>query len=159
MKRFKITSAVFITVIAVIFGFNTYYITGLYRSIRQTVERDVMNALADADLDEMWIRAERARGATQVAIMDASTHQTAQPERYGEVSAAQDSTGNGFVTTRHPDGSISTESFEIQRRQSFTNNFVSTVGRQFHSIMDDYVPVDLAVMDSVLVQRLNDRLI
>ena len=63
MKRFKIISATFIIVIAVIFGCNVYYLISLYDSIRVDVEREVMTALADADIDDMWERADRANRA------------------------------------------------------------------------------------------------
>ncbi len=64
MKHFKIISTSFVIVIAVIFGCNVFYLVSLYNSIRSSVERDVMTALADADLDELWVRAERAQVAT-----------------------------------------------------------------------------------------------
>ena len=58
MKRFRAISISFIAVIAVIFGCNVFYLVNLYNSIRETVEKDVMSALADADLDELWLRAD-----------------------------------------------------------------------------------------------------
>ncbi len=68
MKRFKTISTTFIIVIAVIFGCNVYYLVSLYNSIRNDVEREVMTAIADADLDELWIRAKRAQAGTQEAL-------------------------------------------------------------------------------------------
>lgn len=53
MKRFKTISTIFIVVIAGIFVCNVYYIVSLYNSIRADVEREVMTAIADADLDEL----------------------------------------------------------------------------------------------------------
>ena len=61
MKRFKTISTTFIIVIAVIFGCNVYYLVSLYNSIRANVERDVMAALADADIDDLMHRAGRAQ--------------------------------------------------------------------------------------------------
>ena len=61
MKKFRINSIIFISIIAVIFGCNVYYLTKLYHSIREDVEREVMTALADTDIDDMWERSERAR--------------------------------------------------------------------------------------------------
>ena len=57
MKRFKTISTTFIVVIAVIFSCNVYYLISLYNSIRTDVERDVMTALADADIDDLMYRA------------------------------------------------------------------------------------------------------
>ena len=81
MKRFKTISATFIIIIAVIFACNVCYLVNLYESIRSTVERDVKSALADADLDELWIRAERANRETRSKI--ASGEQEPGSERRG----------------------------------------------------------------------------
>ncbi len=67
MKRFKTISTSFIIVIAIIFGCNVYYLVKLYNSIRNNIERDVMTALADADIDDMWERADRANRAANAA--------------------------------------------------------------------------------------------
>lgn len=64
MKCFKTISTSFIVVIAVIFCCNVYYLVRLYNSIRNDVEREVMTAIADADLDELWVRAQRAQAGT-----------------------------------------------------------------------------------------------
>ncbi|WP_305298248.1 hypothetical protein, partial [Paramuribaculum intestinale] len=61
MKRFKTISTTFIVVITVIFSCNVYYLISLYNSIRTDVERDVMTALADADIDDLMYRAGRAQ--------------------------------------------------------------------------------------------------
>lgn len=64
MKRFKTISTTFIVAIVAIFACNIYFLVSLYNSIRADVEREVMIAIADADLDELWIRAERAKAGT-----------------------------------------------------------------------------------------------
>ncbi len=61
------------------------------------------------------------------------------------------------ATTRHFDGTVETQGYEVNGQSSFKNRFIDAVGQQFHSIVDNYVPADLDVMDSVLVKRLNDR--
>ena len=68
VKRFRTISTTFIIVIAVIFGCNIFYIVNLYDSIRSTVEKDVMSAISDADLDELWTRAVLANGETSARI-------------------------------------------------------------------------------------------
>ena len=157
MKRFKTISATFIIIIAVIFACNVCYLVNLYESIRSTVERDVKSALADADLDELWIRAERANRETRSKI--ASGEQEPGSERRGETSVIQDSEGNMISATRYPDGSVATGSISTDKDISFANKFVNTVGKQFHSVMDPYVDINLEIMDSVFTKRLNDRFI
>ncbi len=155
MKQFKTISTVFILTIAVIFGCNVFYLVKLYTSIRATVEQNVMTALTDADLDELWIRAERAREKTmqQIAMGEQDTL------RKGEASVYQDGSGNVVSVTRYADGSVSSETIPTQEPISFANKFIDAVGRQFHAIMDAHVGADLNVMDSVINKRLNDRLI
>lgn len=61
--------------------------------------------------------------------------------------------------TRYPDGSVTTGSITTDKDISFANKFVNIVGKQFHSVMDPYVDINLDVMDSVFTKRLNDRFI
>ena len=66
MKCFKTISTSFIIVIAIILACNVFYLISLHNSIRSNVERDVMTAIADADLDELWVRAERAQAGKRM---------------------------------------------------------------------------------------------
>ncbi len=157
MKRFKTISTTFIIVIAVIFGYNVYYLVSLYNSIRNDVEREVMTAIADADLDELWIRAKRAQAGTQEALEKKYGDDSGRP--HGETSVYQDSNGDMVATTRHPDGTVETQGYMVNGQSSFTNKFIDAVSQQFHGIIDSYVPADINVMDSVLAKRLNDRYI
>ncbi|MDE6325783.1 MAG: HAMP domain-containing histidine kinase, partial [Duncaniella sp.] len=43
--------------------------------------------------------------------------------------------------------------------QSYNNLFAQAIGRQFHAVIDSYLELNLTVMDSVLLRRLNDRFI
>lgn len=114
-----------------------------------------MTALADADLDELWVRAERAQVATDAEPDNTPKYKDDRP--HGETSVYQDSNGDMVATTRHFDGTVETQGYEVNGQSSFKNRFIDAVGQQFHSIVDNYVPADLEVMDSVLVKRLNDR--
>ncbi|MDE5880859.1 MAG: HAMP domain-containing histidine kinase [Muribaculaceae bacterium] len=155
MKQFKTISTIFILTIVVIFGCNVFYLVKLYKSIRTTVEQNVMTALADADLDELWIRAERSREKTMREIEAGQKDSL----RKGEASVYQDTSGNMVSVTRYDDGSVSSETVSNENDGSFSNKFIDAVGRQFHTIMDAHVGVDFEVMDSVLTKRLNDRMI
>lgn len=155
MKQFKTISTAFIAVIVVIFCCNVYYLVNLYDSIRDTVQKDVMSAIADANLDELWLRAERA-SAEKKARMQAGLPET---EQKGELSTGIDSAGNTISTTVYPDGTVASNTIPKKEEQSFTNIFTQSIGYQFHSVMDSFVDFDLALMDSVLTQRLNDRYI
>lgn len=121
------------------------------------MERDVMTAMADADLDELWVRADRAKAGRE-EVFEAKASES-DIQRHGETSVYQGPDGDMVATTRHPDGTVATEEYVVNGKSSFTNMFIEAVGQQFHGIMDKYVPIDVSVMDSVLTQRLNDRYI
>ena len=91
MKHFKPISTMFITAIAIIFCCNLFYLARLYGSIRKTVERDVMSAIADADIDELWIR---ANGADLETSAEIDSEQADRQRNHGELSAGVDSTGS-----------------------------------------------------------------
>lgn len=155
MKCFKTISTSFIVVIAAIFCCNVYYLVRLYNSIRNDVEREVMTAIADADLDELWVRAQRAQAGTLEYLEEKNGDGGERP--HGETSVYQDSAGDMVATTRHPDGTVETQGYAVNGQSSFTNKFRDAVSQQFHGIIDPYVQADVAVMDSVLMKRLNDR--
>ena len=157
MKRFKTISTSFIVIIASIFACNVYYLVTLYNSIRANVEREVMAAIADADLDELWVRAERAKAGTPEDLQEKYGDNGERP--HGEASVYQDSNGDMVATTRHLDGTVESQWYVVNGQSSFTNKFIDAVSQQFHGIIDPYFHADVMVMDSVLTKRLNDRYI
>lgn len=154
MKRFKTISTIFIIAIAVIFGYNVYYLVNLYKSTRSTIERDVMTAMADADIDELCIRAERAQKA-RLSELDSVK------SRHGEISVRQDPNGKMVSSTKYADGRVKEEQKDIDNDngRGLANKMIDEVGIQFHAVMDPYIPVNLSVMDSLLTKHLNDRYI
>jgi len=155
MKQFRAISTTFIIVIVVIFGCNVFYLASLYNSIKNTVEKDVMSAIADADLDELWLRAERA-SAEKKARMQSGL---AEKERMAELSAGIDSAGNTIATTIYPNGAVASKTIPIRDERSFSNLLKQDIGRQFHSVMDPYVDFNPTLIDSVLTCRLNEKYI
>ncbi len=47
----------------------------------------------------------------------------------------------------------------LSENSSYSNQMVDAMSRQFHAIMDKYIPYDMAVMDSVLYNQLSNRFI
>lgn len=158
MKRFKTISTTFIIVIAVIFGCNVYYLISLYNSIRADVERDVMTALADADIDDLLFRAGRAQGlASNVKIQEDIDRHDAP--RKAEASTYRDENGQLISVRTEADGTVIEERAMLSENGSYSNQMVDAMSRQFHAIMDKYIPYDMAVMDSVLRNQLSHRYI
>lgn len=158
MKRFKTISTSFIIVIAVIFGCNVYYLISLYNSIRANVERDVMTALADADIDDLMYRAGRAKGLSSNVEMQEDIDEYNAP-RKAEASTYRDENGQLISVRTEADGTVIEERAMLSENSSYSNQMVDAMSRQFHTIMDKYIPYDMAVMDSVLYNQLSNRFI
>ncbi|MBD5304588.1 MAG: HAMP domain-containing histidine kinase [Bacteroides sp.] len=158
MRRFKTISTTFIIVIAAIFACNVYYIISLYNSIKANVERDVMAALADADIDDLLYRAGRAQGlASNVKVQEDIEEYNAP--RKAEASTYRDKNGQLISVRTEADGTVTEERAALSENSSYSNQMVDAMSRQFHVIMDKYISYDMAVMDSVLRTQLSNRFI
>lgn len=145
MKKFRVNSIIFISVIAVIFGCNVYYLIRLYESIRKNVEREVLTALADTDIDDMWERSERARMS--------SRNQT----ELESVSGSIDDDGNFATKTHYRNGETESKEFPLVRGHSYSNQMMKSMSQQMHESMDKYYGYDLDITDSIFRNRLADR--
>ena len=158
MKRFKTISTTFIVVIAVIFSCNVYYLVSLYNSIRSNVERDVMTALADADIDDLMYRAGRAQALASNVQMQEEVEEKQAP-RKAEATTYRDENGQLISVRTEADGTVIEERAMLSENSSYSNQMVDAMSRQFHAVMDKYIPLDMAVMDSVLYNQLSNRFI
>lgn len=160
MKEFKIKSIIFLSVIAVIFACNVYYLVRLYNSIRKDVEREVMTALADTDIDDMWERSERAmqiartNGETPIDPAEADSIYNSQ---HGRVSGNVDENGDFVTSTVKNDGSVEHQKTPLIRDHSYTNQMMKAMSQQMHQAMDRYYGYDLNITDSIFSARLADR--
>ena len=158
MKRFKTTSTSFIVVIAIIFGCNVFYLVNLYNSIRDNVERDVLTALADADIDDLMYRAGRAQAlASNVQVQEDIEEYQAHGK--AEATTYRDENGQLISVRTEADGTVVEERSMLSENTSYSNQMVDAMSRQFHAVMDKYIPYDMAVMDSVLRNQLAHRFI
>lgn len=158
MKRFKTISTTFIVVIAIIFGFNVYYLISLYNSIRANVEREVMAALADADIDDLLYRAGREQGLASNVKVQEDIEEYNAPKK-AEASTYRDKNGQLISVRTEADGTVTEERAMLSENSSYSNQMIDAMSRQFHVIMDKYIPYDMAVMDSVLRNQLSNRFI
>lgn len=156
MKKFRINSIIFISVIALIFGCNVFYLVRLYQSIRKSVESEVFVAMADADIDDILFRAGRAQGFAVNAEMQEG--EGAQLPRKASASAGYSESEGQIVSMRTEiDGSVVEERSVISDGPSVSNQMIDAMSRQFHSVMDRYLEFDMQVMDSVLTDQLARR--
>lgn len=157
MKHFKTISTSFIIIIAVIFACNVYYLVSLYNSIRTNVERDVMTALADADIDDMWERAERANRAAKAARDAYAENGDSIIRQQRSVSGEMNEEGDFITTSTNQEGETKVNKTPLRRDRSYTNQMVNDMSQQMHENMDPFVDYNLAIMDSILLERLADR--
>lgn len=158
MKKFRRNSIIFISVIAVIFGCNVYYLARLYGSIRKDVEREVLTAMSDADIDDLMYRAGRAQGLSSNVQMQEEAGEPQAP-RKAEASTYRDADGQLISVRTEADGTVVEEKAMLSENGSYSNQMVDAMSRQFHAIMDKYIAYDMAVMDSVLRRQLANRFI
>ena len=160
MKKFRLNSILFISVIAVIFCCNVFYLVRLYNSIREDVEREVMTALADTDIDDMWERSERARmkaQAEQRSILTKEEADSIYNAEHGQISGQVDEDGNFVTTTKKDNGYTSVKRAPLRRDHSYTNQMMKAMSQQMHESMDRYYGYDLNITDSIFRVRLADR--
>lgn len=157
MKHFKTISTSFIIIIAVIFACNVYYLVSLYNSIRNNVERDVMTALADADIDDMWERAERANRAAKAAREAYAENEDSIIRQQRSVSGEMNEEGDFITTSTNQEGETKVNKTPLRRDRSYTNQMVNDMSQQMHENMDPFVDFNLTIMDSILLERLADR--
>ena len=158
MKKFKINSIIFISVIAVIFCCNVYYLFALYNSIKKDVEREVMTALTDADIDDLMFRAGRAQGLASNAQLREEIDEQNAPKQ-AEATTYRDENGQIISLRTEADGTVVEEKAILTDETTYSNQMIDAMSKQFHSIMDKYIGFDMAVMDSVLTEQLSRRYI
>lgn len=160
MNKFRLNSIIFITVIGVIFCCNVYYLMRLYESIRTGVESEVMTAIANADIDDLILRATRANDLAAALEARSEGGDTAKLIRKAEVSAYREDDESGQMSVRtEMEGSVTEKRMPITDSISYANQMVDAMSKQLHSTIDGYIGFDMTVMDSVLNRQLNRRLI
>lgn len=158
MKKFRINSIIFISVIAVIFGCNVFYLVQLYESIRKDVEREVMAAMTDADIDDLMVRAGKAKGLTSNARIQEEFNESQEP-RQAEATTYRDDDGQIISIRTEADGTVVEEKAMLAEAVPYSNQMIDAMSKQFHTIMDKYIGFDMEVMDSVLNDHLSRRYI
>ena len=160
MKKFKINSIIFISVIAIIFVCNVFYLVKLYESIRKNVEREVMAAMTDADIDDLMVRAGKAQGlASNVTMQEESDSVNSKAPRKAEASTYRDNNGQLVSVRTEADGTVVEEKAMLAEETPYSNKMIDAMSKQFHAIMDKYIGFDMSVMDSVLNEHLSRRYI
>ncbi|WP_305294501.1 sensor histidine kinase, partial [Paramuribaculum intestinale] len=74
-------------------------------------------------------------------------------------STYKDENGQLISVRTEADGTVIEERAMLSENASYSNQMVDAMSRQFHAIMDRYIPYDMEVMDSVLYNQLSNRFI
>ncbi len=143
-----------------IFGCNVFYLVQLYESIRKDVEREVMAAMTDADIDDLMVRAGRAQGlASNATMQEEADSVNSKAPRKAEASTYRDENGQLISVRTEADGTVVEEKALLAEEIPYSNQMIDAMSKQFHSIMDKYIGFDMTVMDSVLNDHLSRRYI
>lgn len=158
MKKFRINTIIFISIITVIFCCNVYYLVTLYNSVREHMEREVMTALSDTDIDDMWERSDRNTKMGGFSGEVIEKPDSTETPKSGTISGIVDENGD-FVTRRiDEDGEIvKAQKSPLRRTQSYTNQMMKAMSQQMHAAMDPHYGWDLNITDSIFKARLADR--
>ena len=114
--------------------------------------------MADADIDDLMYRAGRAQGLSSNVKVQEDIEEYNTP-RKAEASTYRDEHGQLISVRTEADGTVIEERAMLSENSSYSNQMVDAMSRQFHAIMEKYIPYDMAVMDSVLRNQLSYRFI
>ena len=114
--------------------------------------------MADADIDDLMYRAGRAQGLASNVKIQEETEEYRAP-RKAEASTYRDENGQLISVRTEADGTVVEERAMLSENSSYSNQMVDAMSRQFHAIMEKYIPYDMEIMDSVLRNQLSHRFI
>jgi len=145
MRRFRINTSVIIGAAVVTFALNIFYLVSLYRSIAEDIRRELISAMVDMDVDELWQRAIVYKENSNVS--------------HGSISGSLQP-GNDTIVMKKADGQGNEK--EINRRrliqaEPFANQMMTEMSDQMHRQMDGILPVNVTDADSILRRRLSER--
>lgn len=160
MKHFKTISLVFIGLISATFAFNIMYLVRLYQSIQDNVERDVMTALADADIDEMIIRMDSDSGNYSSRMREAIENNDSVfiKANTGTMEADLDPrSGEVINRTISQCGDTTVMMPPVSHDISHSNQLVQNISSSMHIRVDNIYNFNSVIMDSVLTMRLSEK--
>ena len=142
MKHFSHIIISIIVGLVVIFIFNLFYLTGLYKSIKTETEMIVINCIEEADIKEAVIRLEqkaKINGPNTISI----------EKGYHNDSLTSVVTNSGNV--------VENKSSAINPQESFVKAMLREMQVTIHSQFDKYQAVNLNRLDSLMRNELTLR--
>ena len=156
-----------------IFGYQTYWLTGLYHTMRTDLERNITEAMRISDYNEMLVRIERLqhrnREHGEVSIstgfnnegkqfVQSSTvlHQVSDTATLPGFTAQNDTFRKVETTTVQPDAMLhASEGLDmLLRNQSTMTGMAVYLQRGLHSGLDILMDPSFSIYDSLLQERL-----
>lgn len=142
MKHFSRIIISIIVGLAVIFIFNLFYLTGLYKSIKAETEMIVLNCIEEADIKEAVIRLDK-----NAKINGPSTISIEKDYRNDSLTSVVTSTGKV----------VENKSSAINPQESFVKAMLREMQVTIHSQFDKYHGVNLNQLDSLMRNELTLR--
>ncbi len=145
VKKFKTNTTIIIGAAIAAFALNIFYLVSLYRSIAEDVRREVLSAMADMNVDELWQRA--IVYGEKKDVPHGTINSSLKPGTATIVTKETDRRGNEREINRR----------ELVQAEPFTNQMMAEMSDQMHRQMDGLFPMGIADADSILRCRLSER--
>ncbi len=145
VKKFKTNTSIIIGAAIAAFALNIFYLVSLYRSIAEDVRREVLSAMADMNVDELWQRA--IVYGEKKDVPHGTINSSLKPGTATIVTKETDRRGNEREINRR----------ELVQAEPFTNQMMAEMSDQMHRQMDGLFPMEIADADSILRCRLSER--
>jgi signal transduction histidine kinase len=157
MKSFKYTVAGIIVGLILVFAWQLYWLSGLYVSIETETIRDVVSCMEVADLDELQYRMEVFQNKPEnrnvsslTALMNTALNDDkANTEKITTTVVIDD---KDTITLEYPNNNASAKLLKL-------NDMMKVSVSTLHQIFDATVSVDLNRFDSLMINRLENKMI
>ncbi len=145
VKKFRTNTTIIIGAAVAAFALNLFCLVSLYRSIAEDVRREVLSAMADMDIDELWQRA--IVYGEKKDVPHGTMNSSLKPGTATIVTKETDRQGNEREINRR----------QLVQAEPFTNQMMTEMSNQMHRQMDGLFPMEITDADSILRCRLSER--
>ena len=144
MKRFKLHTSIIIVAAIVVFALNCYYLATLYLSISEDVNREVLSAMVDTDIDDLWERA-----------TECSRLHDGERTISGRLNLGSDTVVMSVTEEEGKERIVN--HLRFMKTESFGNQMMAEMSEQMHGQMDSILPINLRKTDSIFRYHLAER--
>jgi signal transduction histidine kinase len=150
--RFKVIALLILLSLIAVFGWQIYWVKGLYDSIWEKTENNIYEAMKMADYKELFMRIDKLKNDDDKRLPEGIAYNTGF-NRNEDSTFDEDSTINIIGTsaiTLDPTDRLSHYLLELGQMEDKLQILI-------HQTVDEILPIDIAVYDSLLSVELKER--